>query len=119
MKHSKLSGPLTELRNVYQVHTDGIMSSRGMGDGLSTVTVRFDISPTLDLARSCESAGCARSIGRGFDGSSGAVFVPAGHYVRAQIDQLVEDGNATIFWQPLNGPDPSGSGPKLIESDHL
>src|SRR5688572_27783903 len=57
------TGPLADLRNVYQVHTDGVMSARGMGEGLSGVTVRFDLSSTEEGALDCGS-NCTPSLTR-------------------------------------------------------
>ncbi|HEY6725928.1 MAG TPA: hypothetical protein VI197_17965 [Polyangiaceae bacterium] len=108
------TGPLSDVRNVYQVHTDGVMSARGMGEGLARLTVRFDLSSTETGALDCAS-NCIQSLGRGYDGGSGAVFVPAGHYVVARLDEIDLGGSATVFWQPLHGPDASGKEPTLID----
>lgn len=113
------SAPIEDVVVIYQVHTDGIITGRAVGDGFTSTMVRFDVS-TSAAALPCtsNSASCAVAVGRGHNGSSGSAFVPAGHYVAVQIDELFDAAAAQIFWQPLRGPDPDGSEPTLIESSH-
>ena len=113
LKH--YDGPVEDLVTIYQVHSDGVVSARSMGSGLTGVTVRFDVSPTEAGARNCDGTNCSQSVARGQDGSSGVVFVPAGDFVTISFDELADGGNAKIFWQPLHGPDPSGMEPTLID----
>lgn len=115
----KYSSTISDLVVVYQVHTDGVMTaSVAGGNGVSAAAVRFDISSTEEGALNCDGSNCAAIMGRGFDGTTSSVFLPAGHYVAVKVDQLIDGTSATIRWQPLRGPDPDGSKPTLIDSSH-
>lgn len=110
-------GPLEDLVVIYQVHTDGIFTARPVGKGFTSTTVGLDIAPDVEAMATCLE-NCTRTLGRGHDGSSGAVVVPAGYYVALNVGELDETAQLGVFWQPLHGPDPSGKAPTLIKSSH-
>ena len=114
---SRYAAPAEDVVVIYQVHTDGIMASRSVGNGFTSSSIRFDVSTSAaELPCTMNSVSCSASLVRGHNGSSGSVFVPAGYFVAVQIDELVDEAWARIDWQPLRGPDPDGDEPTLIES---
>lgn len=112
---AQFPGPFTGLEVVYRAVTDGVMSVAAAGDTPRSTAVRFDLSSTEDGALNCDGSNCTPIVSRGYDGSSGSVFVPAGHYVAVKIDELTDGTLARVYWQSLRGP---GGEPTLIESNY-
>ena len=107
--------PQTDLIVKYQVHTDGIMTARSMGNGYTSTTVRFSVSDDPDALEPCFD-NCTVALGRGYNGSSGAVFLAAGQYVGLKVRELNEEAALGIFWQPLREPNSEENKPTLVET---